>query len=672
MATPQNARDPAPHPDLIAGLYAVGFASPLAEAGGGLDSFAVADRHGSSLPLMAVRARDHAPARAAALAILAAGPIDHVLTPLAHGAAAGPNGTSGYCVICPVPPGPPIWPNGAASIPPWNEQTLLDDLLRPAAAALTRLADRNITHRAIRPSNVFRHQPGEPATLGMAWASPPAALQSVVFEPPYVAVCPPSSRGDGSVADDVYALGVTMLTMALGRMPMAGMDDAEIIGRKLDLGSYAALLGDARLPPLIADLLTGMLAEDPEHRPHPAALIDPNSARGRRIAARPARRAQRPLDTGAAQAWTLRGLADILGRDPEQAARLLRGGLIDTWMRRNLGDPGLAARLDEVTRTHVRRETSNDGAVDSLLVARAIALIDPLAPLWWFGQPLWPDGLGPALAEADRLGGNQDRVQALRTLIESEGIAAWAALRPDRAETGAAKFGGSNPRGILRQKGWGGGITALRYSLNPLLPCASPVLAGQTVVRVADLLQALESAAGRPEPRRLAPFDAEIAGFLVGRGELTLLPDLTALAQEADHARIGALQLRILAGLQTHLGAPPLPQLAAWLAEAATPAIGVWRSRTRRLRAEAAFQELRQTGNLLAMLRLVDDPGSRAVDAREAQTAILNIAAIDRELSALDLGGPGRARFARQAGYEFSTAIALTALTASIVVAAIG
>ncbi len=672
MATPQNARDPAPHPSLIAGLYAVNFGSRLADAGGGLDSFAVADRNGTSLHLMAVRARDHAPPRGAALATLLAGQIDHVLTPIAHGAAVGPDGTSGYFVICPVPSGPPIWPNGAASIPPWNERNLLDDLLRPAAAALTRLADRNTTHRAIRPNNVFRHQPGEPATLGMAWAGPPAALQSAVFEPPYVAVCPPSSRGDGSLADDVYALGVTMLTLALGRMPMAGLDEATIIGRKLDIGSYAALLGDGRLPPLIADLVSGMLAEDPEHRPHPAALIDPSSARGRRVSARPARRAQRPLDTGTAQAWTLRGLADIMGRDPDTAARLLRVGVIDTWMRRNLGDPGLAARLDEVTREHIRREATGDGTTDSLLVARAIALIDPLAPLWWCGQALWPDGLGPTLAQADRPGGNPAQVQTLRALIQCEGVTVWAAMRTDRAEAGPANFSRGNLRGILKQRGWGGGMTALRYSLNPLLPCASPVLAGQTVVRITDLLAALESAAGRAELRRLAPFDAEIAGFLVGRGELTLLPDLAALAQEDDPAQIGALQLRIFAGLQTRLYAPQLPQLAAWLAEAATPVIGVWRSRTRRSRAAVAFQDLRQTGNLSAMLRLVDDPTSLALDANEAQAAIHDIAAIDQELSALEHGGPDRARFARQIGYEFTNALALTAVTASIVVAAIG
>ena len=67
-----------------------------------------------------------------------------------------------------------------------------------------------------------------------------------------------------------------------------------IIRRKLEMGTYAALAGDDRLPPIIGDLVRGMLAEDPEHRPTPTLLLDPASARGRRVAARPPRRAQQP------------------------------------------------------------------------------------------------------------------------------------------------------------------------------------------------------------------------------------------------------------------------------------------------------------------------------------------------------------------------------------------
>ena len=48
-----------------------------------------------------------------------------------------------------------------------------------------------------------------------------------------------------------------------------------------------------RLAARVAELLRGMLAEDPEHRPLPAQLLDPASLRGRRVAARPPRRSRR-------------------------------------------------------------------------------------------------------------------------------------------------------------------------------------------------------------------------------------------------------------------------------------------------------------------------------------------------------------------------------------------
>ena len=86
-----------------------------------------------------------------------------------------------------------------------------------------------------------------------------------------------------------------LLCLALGRAPLAELDDATILRRKLELGTYAALARDDRLPPIIGDLVRGMLAEDPEHRPTPTLLLDPASARGRRVAARPPRRAPQDL-----------------------------------------------------------------------------------------------------------------------------------------------------------------------------------------------------------------------------------------------------------------------------------------------------------------------------------------------------------------------------------------
>ena len=193
-------------------------------------------------------------------------------------------------------------------------------MLRPAAHVLEHLHERGMTHRGIRPDNVFQTAPGQPIVLGTAWTAPPAMAQPALFEPPYSAMCLPAGRGDGSIADDVYALGVLLLCLALGRTPLAQLDDAvRSSAASWRLGTYAALAGDERLPPIVGDLVRGMLAEDPEHRPTPTLLLDPASARGRRVAARPPRRAQRPIDLGGGEVWDARSLAYALAIEPDQA-----------------------------------------------------------------------------------------------------------------------------------------------------------------------------------------------------------------------------------------------------------------------------------------------------------------------------------------------------------------
>lgn len=219
---------------------------------------------------MALRVQPGRPPRAGMMEALAGQTDSGLLLPLAHGSVG-----DSYYVVCPAPPGPAL----SQSQRPWSEAELLEQLLRPAAQALAMLAGRGVTHRAIRLENLFRAHPGAPVVLGAAWAAPPASLQSAIYEPPYVGQCSPVGRGNGNIADDVYALAVVMLALATGRVPMAGLDDASVLRQKLDVGSFQALAGGTRPPPLIADLARNMLAEDPEHRPPPDMLADPVAAR---------------------------------------------------------------------------------------------------------------------------------------------------------------------------------------------------------------------------------------------------------------------------------------------------------------------------------------------------------------------------------------------------------
>jgi hypothetical protein len=667
MAT-QNESAPE---SLIAGAFAVLVDRPLPDAGGGLPAFAVADTRSGRGGLMAVQAQRAAPPRAQVMSRLSSGAVDGVVAPVAHGPASGPapgpDGALAWFVVCEAPPGAPLWPAGAVAGTPWREAELLDRVLRPAAAALERLQARHVTHRAIRPDNIFRSGPGENVVLGCAWAGAPGLLQPAIFEPPTSAACLPQGRGEGSIADDIYALGVTLLCLAIGRVPLAGLDDRAILRRKLELGSYAALAGEERLPPVVADIIRGMLAEDPDHRPAPALLADPAAARNRRVAARPVTRAQAPLETESGPVWNLRMLAQAIAAAPEAGVRLLRNGSIDRWLRRSLGDSPMAMRLEELRRQRAGGQAGEDARADATVAMMAVAMLDPLAPCAWQGLQFWPDGLGPVLADPPLFAA---RSEALFDLLDSEAIASWGMLRAERSDPMSLRQDAHRMRGLLRQRGWGGGLARLRYSLNPLLACDSALVRSRLVVRLGDVLAAMEAASARADPAAL-PLDADFAAFLAARHEARMDSEIAQLV-DGPPERAAVAQLRLI-GLMQRRGAPvALPGLAGWLRRHVEPALAIWRNAQRRRAMAAALDEMTRAGNLHGMLALLEDSAALEADAAEAAAAARQVAAITERLTQLGSAAGIRADAARRAGHDTVLGVAMCGMAIAAVAAVLG
>jgi eukaryotic-like serine/threonine-protein kinase len=263
---------------LIAGRFAVDVSQVLPDAGAGIPAYLARDRMASDAKCVALAVSRDASPCAKALRVLI-DPIDNLMTPLGHGVAPLTGGKGeGYFIVCTPPLGPAV----SASLSPWPDKALMDLVLRSIARVLEVLDSLKLTHRSIRLNNVFQSAAGQPVMLGAAWAAPPAMHQPAIFESPYTAMCHPAARGAGTIADDVFALGVLSLTLSTGVVPMANMDDATVIRWKIELGSFAALTRERPVSGLFADLLHSMLADDPDHRPLPAQLLDPASLRGRR------------------------------------------------------------------------------------------------------------------------------------------------------------------------------------------------------------------------------------------------------------------------------------------------------------------------------------------------------------------------------------------------------
>jgi hypothetical protein len=651
---------------VVAGQYVIDGSRPLPPVGGSA-AFAVTDQLTGRNDLMAVRVQRQFPPRPRPLQLLPSASIDGLLAPVAYGSSPVPGAAEEACyMICLAPPGPSLLGRPR----PWPEPELLECVLRPVAHVLEHLQLRGLTHRGIRLDNVFQSRPGQPVVLGTAWAAPPAMAQPALFEPPYSAMCLPAGRGDGSIADDVYSLGVLLLCLSLGHGAMPQLDDAAILHRKLEQGTYAALAGDERLPPIVGDLVRGMLAEDPEHRPTPTLLLDPASARGRRLAARPPRRAQRSIPIAGREIWDARSLAHAMAVESEQALHALRAGTVVAWLRRGLGDALLAAHLEELVRHRTLDALPDDSNGDATLVMRAIALIDPLAPLCWRGVALWPDGIGTALAAAQD--SDPETIARLEAVIAYEEAGNWAAVRAERCDFAVLRVEARQQHAWLQNRGQSAGVTCLAYLLNPLMPCASPLMGGHWVARLADLPPALEDAAGKVDRKQAAPVDPHVAAFVSARLERRLDNELTSLAGSEGSGVACLAQLRLLSQLQSRFHSEPLPALAAWLAAQAGPVLATWHNRERRAAVAARLQVLVDEGYLAPMVVALDDPVARSADAREAEWAVAELGRIEAELGQISSGASGRAAMARRLGQEIAAGFGLTALATVLAVAALG
>jgi eukaryotic-like serine/threonine-protein kinase len=638
---------------LIAGRFAVDTNHPLPDAGGGLPAYMAADRQFMSARRVAVAvSRDACPRLKPLLAL--GDPIDNLMVPLGHGVAPAPGGKGeGYYVVCTAPPGPPL----SATLAPWPEAALLDLVLRPAARVLDTLQSRGLTHRAIRLNNVFQAAPGQPVTLGAAWAAPPAMHQPVLFESPYQAMCHPAGRGDGSTAEDVYALGVLLLVLSCGRIPLTKLDDTALIRWKLDMGSFTALARDATMSGFVTDLVRGMLAEDPDHRPPPSLLLDPANARARRVAARPARRSQRPLMLGDIAVFDARTLGYALLKDEKKAIQALRSGMVTQWLRRGMGDSGLAAAIEEVVRNRTADFTSGV-PTEALLVMHTISTINSQVPLCWRGVAFWPDGLAALVADA--LASQNNLVAIAEEVLVDDIVQDWTLSDhgPTRAETVALSFEVAASRQFL-QTGGPGGFLRIFYTLNPLLPCRAAVTSGAWIVTVAELMRFLERTAEGVSGRLI---DLDLATFIAARADRRTEMQVNALLGKTDAGSIRAAELGLMRDMQQRYHPAPMPKLAKWVVARLQPTLEQWHNRQRRAALTVRLETLARDGLLARLVAVANDAAGRAADRAGAELAAMEQAAIDAELETIDSSDQARLLDAQGLGQAMTGAIGLMAL----------
>ena len=494
-------------------------------------------------------------------------------------------------ILCPRPDGPSLGTDG-----PLDEHTLLNRVLHPAAAILLRLSAERVTHRAIRPGNLFATPDG--VQFGPFWLAPPAFHQPAIYETPGAASCVRQARGNGTAADDVYALGVTLLTLFLGEAPMAGVADQEVIDRKLWLGSYTALTEGRRIPSALGEVIAAMVADQSSHRPTAERLLRASVFSGPASSSRKRVNAAIPMMLAGREVWNAPQLAHFVGDDPQAVGRALELGQVDAWLRRGLNEVVLAERVELAVHPGGLRGSAAGNAAGTdwddraALLGQIAHLLDPECPIVWQGLRLMPDGLGGLLAAA----GNDPAVpEGKVTALLGSDLLLTRAAQDAGPKREAAITTARNARSAARQPA---SLLRLLYELNPGMACGSPLLARQPAAMLSDLLPALETAAATSASNGPV-IDLHVLGFIAARRNPA---EIRTIRAGDPHG-----ELRLMASICSDTRPGKLPALSRRLAGTILTELETWPGASRREARRKAVESAIASGDLPGLLVLANN-----------------------------------------------------------------
>jgi hypothetical protein len=551
-----------------------------------------------------------------------------------------------------------------------DEYEITRKFVEPSVAAIKEMTSRGVTHRAIRPTNLYyQDAAGERLCFGDGATSPAAFDQPLVFEAVESAMCMPTARGSGSYSDDLYSLGVTLAFLLLGRNPVAHMDDEAIMRSKIQQGSYITLLGDERLPLPLVEVLRGLLCDDEDQRWDIESLD--MWMQGRRLSplqARAEKRAGRGFPFHGKEYSNCRELAAAMARDWELAIPLVLEGKVELWLRRALEDKERAAAVAEIVRLAV---SGGGKAASDLMLCKVLVLLDRKAPIRYKGLVIMPDGFGTALAsQMAKRGDTRLLAEAIVREVPKLWFEGQGEYQPDNS---VMESGFRELRGYLSQTAIGYGLERCLYEMNDVMPCLSPLLGEEYVVDLKELLPALDvTAAARIDPKQW-PCDRHIAAFMGARARSDIDRNLTSLADSDPGVGLMAL-LNLMAVFQYRLGPEQLPHLTAWLGAVAKPVVSAYHSHEKRKELEKEIPKIVRKGSIVELYQLLDDPNAREKDRAEYAWAQAQYQAAEEEVRRVQSDDEERSqdadRIGRQTAAVTGIIISLATITITVIMTA--
>lgn len=531
-----------------------------------------------------------------------------------------------------------------------SEDGIIPYMVEPIVRLLAGFRNVELVHGAINLGNIFMagNEGQESTILGECLSTALGLRQNPIYETQARAMAQPSGRGPGSVSDDLYALGVCVAMVARGENLMKGKTWAQIIHDKIDQGSYATIIGKERIPGGLSEFLRGVLSDDENQRWGLDEVL--TWLEGRRLSPKQARvtlKAARPMSFHGQKYWDLRSLGQAFSENVLEAAMEVEKGQFDTWLKRNFDDKGLDLRLGRVWDRE--KQSPKDRMISFVIMA-----MDPLAPIRFKGLSMFPDGFGTALAHATARG---EDTQYYGEILHQQLFNAWVSQSFDDIPDAAGILAMlERCRTALTQKMPGYGLERIIYMLNVEAPCMSPLLKNFFVLSPGGLLLALENISRQPN-RPEALLDRHMIAFISVR-EPKMIDSNFGYVNSASRGQQLVGIIRVMAGIQRRFSVGNVPGLCSWLISLIPPMIDLLNDRDLRQDLSKRVNALQGSGNLTALLDLVDDPIMIRDDAARFSYAQQEYAALVNEKALISAALQNKHLIGRDTGRQVAMLVA--------------
>jgi hypothetical protein len=513
-------------------------------------------------------------------------------------------------------------------IPERKKVEVLQLIIKTGVTALHNLQLHNLTNRNIRPDNLyFLDAKKEEIIFGEFVSSPPGFEQPVAFEPIERGMAGKGGRGLGTLEDDIYGLGATLAHLLQRQGRIRGKTDEQILLEKTTTSSYQTLVGKRILTSALLVPIRGMLSDNDQRwglNELDMWLRDEPVVRRQSIIVK---QSLVSINLGNFYHRHPRSLAHQMSIHRKSALVLIKNGAIARWFSEGIGDKDLAATINSIVENATKTSATTPQPDDQLL-SQILILMDPEGPIRYKNISYMHDGFGPALA-IEALTKGDLNTYAESVIHRLPNIWYQASAEAEGSIFTELEYYAAISR-HLQKTGPGFGIERCLYETNKGYACQSPIIAKENVFTLDQLLPAL-NAVEVFENTEESPIDQHIGAFIAARSQENIDGFLTNL----DTAQALSV-LRLLVYLQRKTKAGQLINLKKWIVGQIGPLSSHYHNLAKRKEIEAEITNNADSGDLSALLSVLQDPVAKQKDDADFLEAVQEFDAIKKELGNIE------------------------------------